>query len=114
MRISIRQRLTAWYAAALLLGLGIFALGMWVSLQERLIAGVDARLSQRMKGLETALGPEAKIRDRLQLQQELAEYVGEVSDGSLVQLRETSGVLVLPSPKQPALPPSASGAPDIE
>jgi two-component system, OmpR family, heavy metal sensor histidine kinase CusS len=109
MRISIRQRLTAWYAAALLLGLGIFALGMWVSLQERLIAGVDARLSQRMKGLETALGPEAKIRDRLQLQQELAEYVGEVSDGSLVQLRETSGVLVLPSPKQPALPPPSAG-----
>jgi len=50
MRISIRLRLTAWYAAALLLGLGIFALGMWVSLQEGLIAGVDARLSQRMKG----------------------------------------------------------------
>lgn len=105
MRISIRQRLTAWYAAALLLGLGIFALGMWVSLQERLIAGVDARLSQRMKGLQTALGPEAKIRDRIRLQQELAEYVGEISDGSLVQLRETSGVLLLPSPKQPAMPP---------
>lgn len=97
MRMSIRQRLTAWYAAALLFGLCIFALGMWVSLQQRLIAGVDSRLSQRMKGLDTALGTDAKIRDRVQLQRELAEYVGEISDGSLVQLRDASGVLVLPS-----------------
>jgi heavy metal sensor kinase len=102
--MSIRQRLTAWYAAALLFGLCIFALGMWVSLQQRLIAGVDSRLSQRMKGLDTALGTDAKIRDRVQLQRELAEYVGEISDGSLVQLRDASGVLVLPSPKQPPLP----------
>jgi two-component system heavy metal sensor histidine kinase CusS len=109
MRISIRQRLTAWYAAALLLGLGIFALGMWVSLQERLIAGVDGRLRQRIQGLETALGAEAEIRDRMQLQQELGEFVREIPDGGLVQLRETSGVLLLPSPKQPVLPPPAAG-----
>jgi heavy metal sensor kinase len=109
MRISIRQRLTAWYAAALLIGLGIFALGMWVSLQERLIAGVDTRLAQRIQGLETALGAEAEIRDRAQLQQELGEFVREIPDGSLVQLRETSGLLLLPSPKQPVLPPVAAG-----
>src|SRR2546429_6225256 len=99
MRISLRQRLTAWYAAALWFGLAIFALGMWISLEERLTAGVDTRLSQRMKGLETALGAEAKIRTQVRLQQELAEYVSEISDGSLVQLRETSGALLLPSPK---------------
>jgi heavy metal sensor kinase len=109
MRISIRQRLTAWYAAALLLGLGIFALGMWVSLQERLIAGVDARLTQRIQGLKTALGGEAAIRDRAQLQQELGEYVREVPDGSLVQLRDASGILPPASPKQPVLPPPAAG-----
>ena len=60
MRISIRQRLTLWYAAALLAGLGIFALAMWVSLQERLVSGVDARLAQRIQGLETALGREVR------------------------------------------------------
>jgi two-component system heavy metal sensor histidine kinase CusS len=105
MRISIRQRLTAWYAAALLLGLGIFALGMWVSLQERLIAGVDGRLRQRIQGLETALGAEAEIRDRAQLQQELAEFVREIPDGSLVQLRDAAGAVLLASSKQKALPP---------
>jgi heavy metal sensor kinase len=109
MRISIRQRLTAWYAAALLLGLGIFALGMWVELQERLIAGVDARLSQRMKGLETALGAEAEIRDRAQLQRELAEFVREIPDGSLVQLRDGAGAVLLPTPYQQVLRPPAGG-----
>ena len=111
MPFSIRQRLTAWYAAALLLGLGIFALGMWVSLHERLIAGVDARLTQRMQGLETALGAEAEIRDRVQLQQELAEFVREVPDASLVQLRDASGAVLLPSPKQPLLPPPGRSTP---
>ena len=105
MRISIRQRLTAWYAAALLLGLGIFALGMWVALQERLITGVDGRLRQRIQGLETALGAEAEIRDRAQLQQELAEFVREIPDGSLVQLRDAAGAVLLASSKQKALPP---------
>jgi two-component system heavy metal sensor histidine kinase CusS len=109
MRISIRQRLTAWYAAALLLGLAIFALGMWAELQERLIAGVDARLTQRIQGLETALGAEAEIRDHVQLQQELTEFVREIPDGSLAQLRDPSGVLLLPSPKQRVLPPPAAG-----
>jgi heavy metal sensor kinase len=109
MRISIRQRLTLWYAAALLAGLGIFALAMWVSLQERLVSGVDARLAQRIQGLETALGAEAEIRDSAQLQQELAEFVREIPDGSLVQLRNTAGDVLLPTPNQQILRPSIGG-----
>jgi two-component system, OmpR family, heavy metal sensor histidine kinase CusS len=107
MRISIRQRLTLWYAAALLIGLGIFALGMWVELQERLISGVDARLTQRIQGIETALGAEAEIRDRTRLQQELAEFVREIPDGSLVQLRDAAGAVLLPTPNQQVLRPAA-------
>ena len=104
MRISIRQRLTLWYAAALLVGLGLFALAMWVSLQERLISGVDARLAQRIKGLETALGAEAEIRDRAQLEQELAEFVREIPDGSLVQLRRHRGRRPAPHPESADTP----------
>jgi heavy metal sensor kinase len=90
MRISIRQRLTAWYAAALLLGLALFALGMWIALEQRLVAGVDARLALRIRGLQTALGAEAEIKDRVQLNRELAEFIHEVPDGSVVQLREST------------------------
>jgi hypothetical protein len=45
MPLSIRQRLTAWHAVALLLGLSMFAFSIWFSLRQRLIAGIDAGLS---------------------------------------------------------------------
>ena len=88
MRISIRQRLTFWYAAALVAGLCAFGLVMWLSLQQRLVAGVDARLAERLQGVRTALGSEAEIADRLHLQQELDEFAREVPDGGFIQLRD--------------------------
>ena len=51
-RVSIRLRLTAWYSSVLLLGLVLFASGMWLALEQRLIAGIDARLAQRVQGLK--------------------------------------------------------------
>ena len=56
--ISIRLRLTAWYSVVLLLGLALFGLGMWWALEQRLIAGVDTRLAQRVQGLRSALEAE--------------------------------------------------------
>ena len=109
-KASIRLRLTAWYSAVLLLGLALFAAGMWFALQQRLIAGVDTRLAQRMQGLRNALGPEAGIRDRRQLQQELSEFAGEIPDGTLIQLQDASGESVLPSPNQAAFPRSLAAA----
>jgi heavy metal sensor kinase len=105
-RLSIRQRLTAWYAAALLLGLMVFGFTMWVSLRQRLVAGVDARLAQRIQGLKSALEPE--IRDRARLRQELAEFLREVPDSSLVQLRDSSGAVLSPTDGQPLLRPAPS------
>jgi heavy metal sensor kinase len=115
MRLSIRQRLTAWYAAALLLGLCVFGFTAWVSLRQRLIAGVDERLALRIQGLRTALGGEADIHDRDRLVQELREFVREVPDGSIVQLRDSAGAL-LPSPvsQQVLGPPSGRHAPYTE
>ncbi|MBZ5620568.1 MAG: HAMP domain-containing protein [Acidobacteriia bacterium] len=99
---SIRVRLTVWYSAVLLLGLALFGLGMWLALEQRLIAGVDTRLAQRMQGLRGALGAEAEIHGRDQLQQELAEFAGEVPDGTLIQLRDQAGGIILPFPTQTA------------
>lgn len=101
MRLSIRLRLTAWYAAALVAGLALFGAAMWLALEHRLIAGVDLRLAQRVEGLRTALGVEAGIKDRAQLQQELSEFVREIPDGSLIQLRDSSGTAMLLLPAQP-------------
>ena len=103
MRISIRQRLTFWYAAALVAGLCAFGLVMWLSLQQRLVAGVDARLAERLQGIQTALGNEAEIPDRLHLQQELDEFAREVPDGGIIQLRDPTGGVILPSGARPVL-----------
>ena len=102
--ISIRLRLTAWYSAVLLLGLALFGSGMWLALEQRLIAGVDTRLAQRVQGLRSALGAEGKIKDRGRLQRELEEFASEISDGGFIQLRDPSGALVVPFPDQTVFP----------
>jgi heavy metal sensor kinase len=107
MRLSIRQRLTAWYAVALLLGLSLFGFSMWFSLRQRLIAGIDARLAQRIQGLKIALGPDAKIRNRAQLLRELDEFLSEVPDSSLIQLRDSTGTVLPPADGRPVLGPAS-------
>jgi heavy metal sensor kinase len=96
MRVSIRQRLTAWYALALLFGLAAFGFTMWFSLRQRLIAGVDSRLAQRLEGLKGALGADAEIHDRAHLDRELSEFVSDIPDGSIVQLWDVAGRVLLP------------------
>ena len=64
MRLSIRQRLTAWYAAALLLGLVVFALqhvGLAPAAPDR---PASMRASHNAFRACTALGAEPEIRDR--------------------------------------------------
>ena len=108
--ISIRLRLTAWYSVVLLLGLALFGLGMWWALEQRLIAGVDTRLAQRVQGLRSALEAEGEIKDRARLQRELEEFASEIPDGGFIQLRDPAGALILPFPNQAVFPQdSAAG-----
>ncbi len=92
-RLSIRVRLSAWYAAVLALGLGLFGVAMWLALEHRLIAGADTRLDQRAAGLAAALGGEGEIHSRDALQQEFTEFAGEIADGTLMELRDSGGYL---------------------
>src|SRR5207244_1117458 len=69
--LSIRSRLTLWYALVLLAGFSVFGFGMWLALEQRMIAGIDARLAQRLQGVKNSLGAAAGIGSRDQLQQEL-------------------------------------------
>ena len=108
--VSIRLRLTAWYSAVLLLGLALFGLGMWLALEQRLIAGVDTRLAQRVQGLRSALGAEGEIKDRGRLQRELSEFASEIPDDGFIQLRDGSGAFILPFPHQTVFPQESAGA----
>jgi two-component system heavy metal sensor histidine kinase CusS len=95
---SIRLRLTAWYSLVLLLGLSLFGLGMWLALRTRLVAGVDTRLAQRIRGVASAGG---EMTDRKRVQRELSEFASEIPD-TLIQLRDPSGEVIVPfSDQQP-------------
>jgi len=102
--LSIRSRLTLWYALVLLAGFSIFGFGMWFALKQRMLAGLDARLAQRMQGVRVSLGARADIRSRAQLQQELTEFATEIPDGTLLQLRDHAGAVLLPQGRQPFAP----------
>ncbi|MEP7353979.1 MAG: hypothetical protein ABI824_12175, partial [Acidobacteriota bacterium] len=52
-QLSIRSRLTVWYAVVLLAGLVLFASGIWLTLRHRLLDNIDAALQQRVEGLRT-------------------------------------------------------------
>jgi heavy metal sensor kinase len=95
-RLSIRFRLTVWYAAVLAAGLGLFGAAMWFALQYRLMAGVDRELAQRVQGLKTVLEVE-HVADRAQIATELSEFAEEVPNGELMQLSDSQGVLLAPS-----------------
>lgn len=101
--LSIRLRLTAWYAVVLPLGLALFGFGVWFALHARLVAGLDTRLAQRARGLRSALW-EGETRDRAHMQRELSELASETPDGTLIELRDGSGGILVSSPSQRPLP----------
>ncbi len=100
-RYSIRVRLTAWYSAVLLLGLAIFATALWFAMEQRLIAQLDARLDQRIEGLRTVLAIEGRENGPSQLRAELAEFTSEVPEGSLIEIRDRAGAVVVPLDGRP-------------
>jgi heavy metal sensor kinase len=101
--LSIRLRLTAWYSVVLLLGLALFGFGVWFALHARLVAGLDTRLAQHAQGLRRELA-EGRAPDRARMQRELAEFASDVPDGTLIELRDASGGILVPSPSQRPLP----------
>ena len=100
-RLSIRLRLTIWYAAVLLAGLSVFAGGMWVAIQQRLTAGVDQRLAAKVQGIRALLEIEGGM-NTAQLKDELSEFARGMPDGTLLLVREPGGQRILTSPERAA------------
>ena len=106
--MSIRTRLTCWYALALLFGLVLFGVVLSVALERRLVSAVDERLTQRLKGVAIAFVNQADISDRAKLVDELTEYAAEMPDG-MIQLRSTGEEVLKPSDRQPTFPRTDAG-----
>jgi len=95
---SIRVRLTLWYAAALILGLGLFSSLLWLSLRQSLLSELDqdlagraARFEQYFRGESAEIGDNAQLRDEAQLKDELEEFCQALPPSSYVDLRSSNG-----------------------
>ena len=103
--LSIRLRLTLCYSAVLMLGLSLFGYGMWLALQQRLIAGVDGRLERQAEGLRLALEAEDLAANPGPFHEEIAECVKGMPAGAVIQFRAHTGQLILEPADQRPLPP---------
>ena len=106
---SIGQRLAAWYAVVLLAGLALFGAGIWLLLENRLMTAVDESLAQEIVGLQTVFQIEGPESDAKQMQVELDEFTREIPDGRLIQLRDSSGRVLLPFDGRPIFETVAAG-----
>jgi heavy metal sensor kinase len=87
---SIRARLTFWYAAMLLAGLGAFAGWMWFAVHRYVAASADDRITRRLQGLTSAIEEEAD--DSISsLHEELREFSIEIPEGELSAVRGRGG-----------------------
>ena len=93
MRInSIRVRLTLWYAAAMILGLGLFGSLAWLSLRERLLQELDQDLAGRSARFEQYFrGESAEVLDTGQLRDELEEFCQALPPSSYIDLIGSKG-----------------------
>jgi two-component system, OmpR family, heavy metal sensor histidine kinase CusS len=113
MRISIRLRLTLWYAAVLLVGLFLFGSGLWFAVEHRLVAAVDGQLAQYVEGVRKVAEIEGPNATQADINEEMSEFVREVPHDALVEVRETRDGRLLALTGPPALaefPPIPAGA----
>src|SRR5271169_6084937 len=90
---SIGFQLTAWYAAILTAGLGLFGGLIWLSMRARLTAEVDADLKGRASRFEAYFKAESvTARDR-HLRNELEEFAQAFPPGSSIDLRGPGGLV---------------------
>jgi signal transduction histidine kinase len=92
---SLRFRLTAWYAAALLAGLALFSGLVWLSLRARLLGEVDEDLAERAVQFERYAAAEAREappeRSAGEFKMELEEFCQALPAGSYLTLRGPGG-----------------------
>jgi len=98
--LSISLRLTVWFSAILLVGLGLFGISMWFDLDRTLTAGRSQTLLRRADRLGQLLaddGYDGAERPSKKLQ-EFASATG----GGLIEVFRADGTLAYPSPSTAA------------
>ena len=89
--ISIRSRLTIWYALVLIAALGLFSGLIWLSLRQRLLSEVDRDLADRAARFQTYVTKEAAEPPPVDLKDEMEEFCQALPPSDYLQLRGESG-----------------------
>jgi hypothetical protein len=99
---SIGFRLTAWYAAILTMGLGLFGGLIWLSMRQRLIGEVDEELQGRSSRFESYFKAESVTGFDSLLKDELGEFAQAFPQGSSLEVRGPNGFVFMASRQRPA------------
>jgi two-component system, OmpR family, heavy metal sensor histidine kinase CusS len=90
---SIRFRLTLWYTLALVIGLLLFAVAIWLAMARSLSRDIDQRLDAQVKSTQAFLSEELKD-PHVKLPEELSEYALALPKGTLLKVTDSDGVVV--------------------
>ncbi|MEK7754427.1 MAG: heavy metal sensor histidine kinase [Acidobacteriota bacterium] len=88
---SIRIRLTAWYAAVLLVGLSLFGIAVWFALNRGLYETVDETLEDRVVGVRRFMEDQIEALSLDEIRQEFREHSVLGPGGDLFQVCDAQG-----------------------
>jgi heavy metal sensor kinase len=89
--LSIRFRLTVWYALILTAGLGLFGGLVWVSLSHQLMSEIDRELEGRANRFEAYFKEEVAKTSPAQLVDELEEFSQAFAPTSSIDIKSSTG-----------------------
>jgi two-component system heavy metal sensor histidine kinase CusS len=99
--MTIRARLTAWYALALAAGLSLFGAAIWLSMRSSLSASLDATMTDHGRSLAEFVQHELESPYPPHLKTELKEFSQGLPLGMAVELRGPTGELLFSSVVRP-------------
>ena len=104
-QLSIRLRLSLWYAAVLLAGFVLFSLLLWFAVRRGLIASVDQALDRRVQGAVELIEETSREGGGIPaIQDELGEYADSVPEGRLIRVTGPNGQRIFPIDAPAPLP----------
>jgi len=88
---SIRVRLTAWYAAVLAVGLGLFGISVWLALKRSLNETIDESLEDRVAGVRRFMQDQLEALSIEEIRMEFREHSVLGPGGDLFQVCDGQG-----------------------
>jgi len=89
--LSIRSRLTFWYALVLIAALGLFSGLIWLSLRQRLLSEVDRDLADRAARFQAYVTRESAELPPVDLRDEMEEFCQALPPSDYLELRGVRG-----------------------